>query len=139
MLVPPALAAFRAAHPEVELTLDDTEPEGAAGGLRDGRHDLAIVFDYPFEPVLDATGLVLHDLGDDEMLVALPPGHAAAEHDVVTMGELADETWISNTDRTCSLMLHHGAREAGSTRGSRSPRTTTARSAASWSRASASR
>ena len=79
VLVPPAVAAFRAEHPDVELSLDDTEPDQAADGLRDGRHDLAVVFDYPFEPVLDATGLVLHDLGDDEMLVALPPGHPAAE------------------------------------------------------------
>jgi DNA-binding transcriptional LysR family regulator len=113
VLVPPAVAAFRAEHPGVELSLDDTEPDQAADGLRDGRHDLAVVFDYAFEQVLDATGLVLHDLGDDEMLVALPPGHPAAERDVVTMGVLAEETWISNADRTCSLMLQHGAREAG--------------------------
>jgi len=113
VLVPPAVAAFRAEHPEVELSLADTEPEEAAAGLRDGRFDLAVIFDYDFAPVLDPAGLVLHDLGDDEMLVALPPGHPAAAHDVAAMPELSAETWISNTDRTCSLMLDHGARTAG--------------------------
>jgi molybdate transport repressor ModE-like protein len=113
VLVPPAVAAFRAEHPEVELSLADTEPEEAAAGVRDGRFDLAVIFDYDFAPVLDPAGLVLHDLGEDEMLVALPPGHPAAAHDVAAMPELSAETWISNTDRTCSLMLDHGARTAG--------------------------
>jgi DNA-binding transcriptional LysR family regulator len=113
VLVPPAVAAFRAEHPAVELSLADAEPEEAAAGLRDGRFDLAVVFDYDFAPVLDPAGLVLHDLGEDEMLVALPPGHPAAAHDVAAMAELAAETWVANTDRTCSLMLDHGARTAG--------------------------
>ena len=66
------------------------------------------------------------------MLVALPPGHPAAERDVVPIAALAAETWVSSTDRTCSLLLDHGAREAGFTRRSPSPPTTTARSAG-WS------
>jgi DNA-binding transcriptional LysR family regulator len=113
VLVPPAVAAFRAEHPGVELSVAGTEPEEATAGLRDGRFDLAVVFDYDFAPVLDPAGLVLHALGGDEMLVALPPGHPAAGRDSVAMAELAHETWVSNTDRTCSLMLHHGAAAAG--------------------------
>ena len=115
VLVPPAVAAFRAAHPGVELSLDETEPEQAADGLRDGRHDLGIVFDYPFRPVLDAAGIVLHDLGADEMLVALPPGHAAAGRDVVALADLRGETWVSSSDPTCNLLLTHGAGRAGFT------------------------
>ncbi len=115
VLVPPAVAAFHAAHPDVELSLEQTEPDAATAGVRDGTHDLAIVFDYDFEPVLDATGLVLHDLGVDEMLVALPPGHPAAAHDVVPIAGLSDETWVSSSDPTCNLLLTHGAREAGFT------------------------
>ena len=49
VLVPPAIAAFRAAHPGVELSLEEAEPAAAAEGLRDGRYDLAIVFEYDFE------------------------------------------------------------------------------------------
>jgi molybdate transport repressor ModE-like protein len=115
VLVPPAVAAFRAAHPDVELAMDQAEPDAAAAGVRDGAYDLAIVFDYDFEPVLDATGLVLGDLGVDEMLVALPPGHPAAAHDIVPLAELAGETWVSSADATCNLLLTHGARAAGFT------------------------
>ena len=115
VLVPPAVAAFRAAHPGVELSLDEMEPDQAADGLRDGRHDLAIVFDYPFQPLLDAAGIVLHDLGDDQMLVALRPDHAAAGREVVPLAELGGETWVSSSDPTCNLLLTHGAGRAGFT------------------------
>ena len=115
VLVPPAIAAFRAAHPEVELSLAEAETGDATHGVREGAYDLAIVFDYAFAPVLDATGLALHDLGVDEMLVALPPGHPAAAQDVVPLTALAGETWVSSSDPTCNLLLTHGAREAGFT------------------------
>src|SRR5215207_720882 len=113
VLVPPAVAAFRAEHPDVELSLEEREQDAA--GVRDGRYDLAIVFDYAFQPVLDATGLTLHELGTDEMLVALPPGHPAAGQEVVALAGLVGETWVSSSDPTCNLLLTHGAREAGFT------------------------
>jgi DNA-binding transcriptional LysR family regulator len=115
VLLPPAVAAFRAAHPEVELSLAETETAEAVDGLREGVYDLAVVFDYAFAPVLDPAGLVVHDLGPDEMLVALPPGHRAAERDVIPIAELAGETWVSSADPTCNLLLTHGAQEAGFT------------------------
>ena len=115
VLVPPAIAAFRARHADVELSLDAAEPQAAARGLRDGRYDLAIVFEYDFEAVLDPAGIELHPLGADEMLVALPPGHALAGLSVVPMAELAGETWISSADATCDRLLTHGAGRAGFT------------------------
>src|SRR5215208_119401 len=92
MLVPPAVAAFRERYPDVELSFEDAEPDAAAAGLRTGRYDLAIVFDYGFEPPADRAGLRVHPLGEDEMLLALPPGHPAAEHDPVPVEAVAGET-----------------------------------------------
>jgi DNA-binding transcriptional LysR family regulator len=115
VLVPPAIAAFRARHPGVELTLDEAEPSTAADGLRDGRFDIAVVYEYDFEPVLDPGGLELHPLRTDEMLVALPPGHPLADADPVPMEALAAETWVSSADPTCNRMLTHGAGRAGFT------------------------
>jgi DNA-binding transcriptional LysR family regulator len=115
VLVPPAVAAFRAAHPGVELSLADTEPEAAADGLRDGRFDLAIVFEYEFEAVMDPAGIELHALGVDEMLLALPPGHPLGGRDTVPMERLAGETWVSSADPTCNRLLSHGAGRAGFT------------------------
>ena len=50
---------------------------------------------------------------DDEMLVALPPGHALAGADVVPLARLAGETWVSSADATCNRLLTHGAGRAG--------------------------
>jgi DNA-binding transcriptional LysR family regulator len=113
VLVPPAVAAFRAAYPDVELSFEDAEPDAAAAGLRAGRYDLAIVFDYGFEPPADRAGLTTHALGEDEMLVALPPGHPAAGHDPVPVERLAAETWISSADPTCNRALSYAAGRGG--------------------------
>ncbi len=115
VLMPPAIASFHERHPDVELSLEDAEPEAAAGGLRDGRFDLAIVFEYDFEAVLDSAGIELHPLLVDELLVALPPGHALAGEQVVPMARLAGETWVSSADATCNRLLAHGAGVAGFT------------------------
>jgi DNA-binding transcriptional LysR family regulator len=115
VLVPPAIAAFRAAHPGVELTLEEAEPPVAADGLRDGRYDVAVVFEYDFEAMLDPAGLALHALGTDEMLVALPPAHPLADADPVPMAALAAETWVASQDPGCKRLLTHGAGRAGFT------------------------
>jgi DNA-binding transcriptional LysR family regulator len=113
VLMPPAIAAFRALHPAVELSLADAEPDVAAQGLRDGAIDVALVFEYDFEDVLDRSGIALHPLVDDEMLVALPPGHPHAGADTVPLAALAGETWVASADPTCHRLLEHGAGRAG--------------------------
>jgi DNA-binding transcriptional LysR family regulator len=115
VLVPPAIAAFRTAHPGVELTLEEAEPSVAADGLRDGRFEVAVVYAYDFEEVMDPAGIELHPLRDDEMLVALPPGHPLAGDERVPMERLAGETWVSSADPTCKRLLIHGAGRAGFT------------------------
>ena len=113
VLAPPAIAAFRAAHPAVELSLDEAEPVAAVEGLRDGRFDLALVFEYDFEPVMDAAGVELVPLRRDEMLVALPPGHPLAGAERIPLASLRAETWVSNADPTCNRLLAHHAGRAG--------------------------
>ena len=115
VLMPPAIAAFRERHPDVELSLEQAEPDEAANGLRDGRFDVAIVFEYDFDERLDTSGIELRPLGDDEMLVALPPDHPLAGEEVVPMARLAGETWVSSADETCNRVLTHGAGRAGFT------------------------
>ncbi len=115
VLMPPAIAAFRERHPDVELSLEQAEPDEAAIGLREGRFDVAIVFEYDFDERLDTSGIELRPLGDDEMLVALPPDHPLAGKEVVPMARLAGETWVSSADATCNRVLTHGAGRAGFT------------------------
>jgi DNA-binding transcriptional LysR family regulator len=115
VLMPPAIAAFRERHPGVALSLEEAHPREAASGLRDGRYDVAIVFEHDFESVLDPAGIELHALGVDEMLLALPPGHPLAADGIVPMARLSGETWVSSADQTCNRLLDHGAGRAGFT------------------------
>jgi DNA-binding transcriptional LysR family regulator len=113
VLVPPAIAAFRAAHPGIELSLVEAEPDEAADALRDGRIDVAVVYDYDFERVLDPAGLELHALMTDAMLVALPGDHELAGLDPVPLERLGGETWIASADPICNRQLRHSAGLAG--------------------------
>ena len=49
-LMPVAIAAFRAAYPEVELTLAEGEPQEIAPRLRAGEFDLALLFEFEADP-----------------------------------------------------------------------------------------
>ena len=51
-LMPLAIATFRAAYPDVELTLAEGEPEEIAPRLRAGELDLALLFEFAGEPPL---------------------------------------------------------------------------------------
>ena len=73
------------------------------------------MFEYDFDEPLDTSGIELRPLGDDEMLVALPPDHPLAGEEVVPMARLAGETWVSSADETCNRVLTHGAGRAGFT------------------------
>src|SRR5918997_4296397 len=46
-LAPRAVAPFHAGHPEVELSLQEAEPDEAAARLRGAEADLALVYDHP--------------------------------------------------------------------------------------------
>jgi DNA-binding transcriptional LysR family regulator len=108
-LVPKAIAAFRAAHPAVVVTLTEDYTPGLAKRLRAGELDVAILSgDGPFD------GLDLRKLCDDPMLVALPAGHRLARRRRVRLADLADEQWIAGSDRPqdtlISSCLAHGFR-----------------------------
>lgn len=93
-LVPKAIAAFRAAHPAVTVTLTEAYTPGLARQLRAGELDVAVLSgDGPFE------GIDLRKLRDDTMLVALPAGHRLARRRRVRLIDLADEEWIAGSDR----------------------------------------
>ncbi len=94
-LVPPALAAFQRAHPDVELVLQEAEPSAMLSALRAGAVDLAIVYtvfghEHPFRrPV------ALRPLADDPLVAVIPPGHRLARRRAIGLHELADEPWVA--------------------------------------------
>jgi len=110
-LVPRALAAFRADHPQVELSLVEGNSSTQIEWLQTGEIDLAVLSAYPHQP-LDAGRLELHHLMDDALLIALPTTHRFASRRRLRFAELADETWIEGFPDAL-VTLHEAGVRAG--------------------------
>jgi DNA-binding transcriptional LysR family regulator len=119
--VPPALAAFEAAHPTVEIVLEQVEEPEALRRLRSGQLDVAVVW-RDWQPS-DATGegrensLDQVKLADDHYRVVLPPTHRLAGEREIHMRELAGERFNGPPAEGFTLpfrtMLEELCREAG--------------------------
>ncbi|MYT40406.1 LysR family transcriptional regulator [Streptomyces sp. SID8356] len=97
-LVPGALAALRAEHPGTRVSLVEAEPPRSVDLLRDGDCDIALAFRY------GASGgewddMVVRPLLTDRLIGLVPEGHRLAEAAEVSIGELADESWIAGCPR----------------------------------------
>ncbi len=111
-LVSAALARLRAAHPGVEVSFSEAEPEDSLPRLRAGDLDLVLAFRYAGVGAPDGADLAAVPLLSDPSHVVLPPGHPAAGEGPVKLRMLRDETWIAGCER-CRGYLLHLAREAG--------------------------
>ncbi len=101
-LVPRALAAFRAAYPDVVLSLAEGLVRDQVARLHAGDIDLAIVASSTPD-ALD--GLDLAHLLDDPMYVALHPGHPLAGRGGLRPADLADEDWIAGSTRVEDTLI----------------------------------
>src|ERR1700710_1501746 len=86
------LATFHARYPAVELTVREQSSEELATMLRDDEVDLAFL---SVTERIQSHGLELHRLVTEELVAVLPPQHALADRDGVTMTELAGDAFIS--------------------------------------------
>lgn len=97
--VPAALARFEAAHPDVEVRLEQLEEPEAMRRLRSGELDLAVVYrvQQPSENGrhLRAEGFDDVYLADDPYRVALPPTHRLARRRELRLANLAGERFIA--------------------------------------------
>lgn len=95
-LVPPAVAAFRARHPGVDLSLQPLEPSEAVTALRAGHCDVALTLETSDAPFAE-DGLTSEAVFDDAMFVALPVDHPLARLRSVPLARLADDAWVLGT------------------------------------------
>jgi DNA-binding transcriptional LysR family regulator len=95
-LMPLAIAAFRAAHPDVELTLAEGEPQEIVPRLRAGEIDLALLFDFAGETAL-RDGMSQVALLEDPMYLALPGQHKLAPKRKLRLEDLEHEAWIQTS------------------------------------------
>ncbi|MFJ6132538.1 LysR family transcriptional regulator [Janibacter terrae] len=114
-LVPRALAAVRAEHPDLSVQFAEAEPPESIAALRAGDVDLAVAFSYDGSDLArgeDLEGFVVHPLIDEEVRVALPRDHPLAVKETVSMTDLTDEDWIAGCAR-CRGHLLKIAHDAG--------------------------
>lgn len=100
VLVPPAAAELRAAHPNLELELSDVHPTVAAEQLRAGEIDLAIVFRYDDDQPDD--GLRYTHLRDD-------PLHLLSRRTGETLTDHRESDWIAGCVNCRREFLEHCA------------------------------
>jgi DNA-binding transcriptional LysR family regulator len=113
-LMPLAVATFSAAHPEVELTLTEGEPEEIAPRVRAGECDVALLFEFAGVTGPLAPGLERVDLLEDPMHVALPRGHPLADRAVLRLEDLRDQSWIQTSAQSpCARHVVRSCHAAG--------------------------
>jgi DNA-binding transcriptional LysR family regulator len=89
-LVTAAFRSFRAAYPEVELSLEESPSTVLATALREGRIDAAFVR----PPLRTGEGIALHLIDEEEMVVAIPSNHPLAQRPDLDIRDLAEETFV---------------------------------------------
>jgi len=95
-LVVPTLERLAEAHPDLEVEFFEEEAEVALPMLMRGALDVAVAEEYEHAPRPRPRQLHREYLEPDEMLLALPSGHPAADVPrPVTLASLADEAWAT--------------------------------------------
>jgi DNA-binding transcriptional LysR family regulator len=113
-LMPLAVATFRAAHPDVELSLAEGEPEEIAPRLRAGELDLALLFE--FRGVSEKLGSKHRrvNLLEDPMYLALPNGHRLVDQPRVRLEDLSAESWVqTSAESPCARHVVRSCHAAG--------------------------
>ncbi|WP_221467783.1 LysR family transcriptional regulator [Saccharopolyspora phatthalungensis] len=100
ILLPPVVSAYRTAHPEVELSIEDGMSDEVLHRVRTGVVDLAVTV-VP-EPL---PGLHVRPIAADRFCCVFPPSHRFSETRRLDWAELADQPHIA-FERTSSIRQH---------------------------------
>ncbi len=109
-LLPAALARFVAAHPEVELTVLESEPEAAAPMVRGGAADLALAYHFDGPPPVrpgERPALDWVPLMEDPLRLVVPRGHRLAGRPSLNLAELSAERWVIGCLKTEAFLRRY--------------------------------
>lgn len=106
-IVPAALRAFSAAHPDTEVHLDEAEPGHLAAAVAAGDLDVALLYRYDLVPAPRTERLQEVELLTEALYLLMALDHrCAASNRDVGMSTLRDERWVAPlTDSPGALNL----------------------------------
>ncbi|RAG81802.1 LysR family transcriptional regulator [Streptacidiphilus pinicola] len=93
-LLPKAVTTLRAAHPELRVRVQESEPEGCVRKLVRGDLDLGIFVDWSNRPFALPAGLLKAPLMSDTVDLAVPADHPLADRAEVGLADFAEDEWI---------------------------------------------
>lgn len=104
------LAAFRASHPGIELSLVESMPLRLLEMLEAGTLDVAVMS----RPETVSERVTVETLYSERFMVAFPPAHRFTQMNAVPVRELRDEPYLSRIncefrDRLAQVCVDHGA------------------------------
>ena len=112
-LVPRALSVFRAAHPQVDVSLDKGEPAKLLAALDARELDVALCYRYSNSPIPRPAKCTVEVLLVEDLFLVRRANEPWPE-DTVSMDALADERWVAPREGTAgSLMLRFLASKCG--------------------------
>jgi molybdate transport repressor ModE-like protein len=95
-IVPAALGRLRAHDEGYELSAQEARGDALPAGVRTGRFHVAVAFQDVELPRREPEGTLRHELGTENMVLAMSPRHRLARRrKPVRLEELADETWTA--------------------------------------------
>ncbi|WP_327088117.1 LysR family transcriptional regulator [Nonomuraea sp. NBC_01738] len=112
-MMPQALLALRRLHPDLQILLNEREPERMVREVARGELDLAVIQDWLNRPMAIPEGLSKAILLDDIADVVVPAGHPLAGQREIELATLSGEQWISSAPGTiCHDWLVYTLRNA---------------------------
>lgn len=111
-LLPPIVAAFRRAHPAVQIALRCATLAGLHEMVDRREVDLAVMWDYDWCRIEKPNVEMVH-LVDDPLCIMVPRSHRLADAEEVEISALANERWITRDGHYVAEVLTRYCRAAG--------------------------
>ncbi len=108
--LPPLLAGFLVAHPNVDVDLDERPSIAVTQAVAEGLADLGVAADHA-----DVTGLETYPFRTDRLVLVVPPGHSLAGHERLPFIEAlgCDFIGLAGDSALHQHLLGHAIRAGG--------------------------